>query len=386
MVSPLEPHGPVSPPGAPALPEDNRNIALEEAPVARSRNASRTLVALIVAAACLAMTAHAYAISVQLYLMNDTDAAGEDLFIVNVADVQHLGTSAISVGAAIHLDSQLAGDYRSVNVLANGRLVVETAGTQRLSYWSAAGAYDSGTGQFGGGQSWGVTPLYGGGFLSHRGSTDQVDVFATNSQTSPSYTLTLRDPSGAALPNLGFHDNQITARRGGGFYAVADRFNAYEFNSVGDAAHTTLNATKIGAVNTGNTSHITPLAGGWGGTHSDNRWVNYPESSFAGSIVSGPAGLVAQDIAPVGEDFTAVLYLPGTTGGNSRLVFWDNLNLASPLRTFDLGFVTSSSAYTDLAGPLELSAEAPEPVTMVLVGLSLGSLGCYTRRRIRKAA
>jgi hypothetical protein len=356
--------------------------------VPRSLRASYVLGGLIVAVACLAPAAHVFATSVNLYVLNDFGTSGDQLYTINVADPVHMATSAISVGPAIQLDNQLAADYRSVTVLTDGRLVMETTSANRLSYWSSAGVFDSATGPFGGTQSWGVTALYDGRFLSHQDTSEQVAVYV-NGQKTPSYTLTLKGPGGTTLPSLNFHYGQLAPREGGGFYAVADRFNAYVFDSVGDATHTTLNAIKAGSVSTGNTSRISPLAGGWGGTHSDYRWYRYNDSTYTGTMVNGPTGITAVDVAPLGEEYTAGLY--NVAGGDSRILIWDN-STYSLLRNIDLGFALASGGYSDLAGPLTLPPTAgdppatPEPLTLAMVGLSIIGLGRYTRRRLRAAA
>ena len=50
---------------------------------------------------CLGAAAQAWATSARMYVMNDLAVGSEAMYVIDIADVQQLGTSSISVGPAI---------------------------------------------------------------------------------------------------------------------------------------------------------------------------------------------------------------------------------------------------------------------------------------------
>jgi hypothetical protein len=334
------------------------------------------------------------------YVM-DNNSNNELLYIVTIDDPFNLAGSSFSVGSAISMDSQLSGDFRSIELLTDGRLVVESVNANRLSYWDADGNYDTASGQFGGNALQGVAALYDGTFVAQNigaGGTGTYRVYQ-NAATTEAYTVSLNQQDGTT-PAVTSYD-RLTGRAGGGLVVgSANNSSALVsvYNSSGSPVDTVLSANVSADVspNATDTGFMAPLAGGWATRSAGVAWYAYSEltdgsGNFPGSFVSGTVGGRIVDIAPFGEEYTAALFMntsfAPTTNGNAFIQVWDNLDLASgPLRTLDLGFnlaeVSQNWNNSRLSGPVIV----PEPRAAALVPAGLALVGWVMWRRHRRRA
>lgn len=328
------------------------------------------------------------------YIM-DKNSGNELLYKVTINNPFDVVNSTVAIGSAIQMDTQLSADYRDIHVMSNGNLVIESVSTNRLSYWSVDGVYDSVSGQFGGGTSNGLATLHDGTFVSkNTGAANNEYKLFTNGATSPSQTGQLFQSDGST--GVSSTISRLAPRIGGGFIVGEGDTTVNVYSSTGDALNTSLTAVTTAAMDPAptDTMFYAQFPGGWAVRSAGVQWLAYSETldvddDFPGTLVAGTVGGRIVDIAPFGVDHTAALFMntsfANTTSGNAYLQIWENDALGDgPVRTIDLGFnlaeVSQNWNNSRLAGPVVI----PEPATVATVFATVCLLASFALRRRRR--
>lgn len=294
--------------------------------------------------------------SASLYVMDSQEGK---LHIIRFDNGSDLTNSPYTVAEPVDIEAQLPGGspVRDLHVLGDGNLLVEFDGpAPRLAIWSSEGVIDNAVGRFGGMVN-GTAALAGGGFISNlRGGegfevhTAAIDgeVFAVDLLSSAEENI-----------DIGTRDGRMAGRADGGLVVglgwMGDATVAI-FQGPFESTQSVRRADVIGVMHPApkDVGFLAPFPGGWAARGSTTEWIFYPDQpdgagEFHGTTVSGTAGGRIVDIAPLGPDHTAALYMSwqdpdnsvdqSTNTGQAVIQIWTNASpLDGPIRTIELGF------------------------------------------------